>query len=177
MKIRILSSLAAVAAAALVAAPLHAQDSTRAAAPAAAPAAARPTLPVDRIVAIVGDQPILMSNVQEIIYQRRAQGMPAPADSAALSALVHQVINELVDEELLIAKAGEEKIELTDDEVNAQVDRQIKSVRERFKTELEYREALKANGLGSPEEYRKGLVEQARRSALQERVIAKMRQD
>ena len=179
MKIAILATLAA----ALVAAPLHAQGTTpRGTAPKAAPSDASrlpagTEIPVDRVVAIVGDQPILMSNVQEIIYQRRAQGMPAPADSAALATLVTQVVNELVDEELLLAKAKDEKIELTDDEVNAQVDRQVKSVRDRFKTELEYREAIKANGLGSPEEYRKGLLDQARRSALQERVIAKMRTD
>lgn len=172
-----LATLASLAAATFVAAPLRAQDTTKA--PIAAPAAAsgRALLPIDRVVAVVGDQAILMSNVQEIIYQRRAQGLPAPADSAALEALVKQVVNELVDEELLLAKAKEEKIELTDDEVNAQVERQVRSVRERFKTELEYREALKQNGLGSPEEYRKGLIDQARRTALQQRLIDKMKQD
>lgn len=176
MKNAILAALAT----AFAAAPLAAQDTTHAAAAASAavaPMTPREVIPVDRVVAIVGDQPILMSSVQEIIYQRRAQGMPAPADSAALAALVRQVVNDLVDEELLLAKAKDEKVELTDDEVNAQVDRQVKSVRDRFKTEVEFRDALKANGLGSPEEYRKGLVEQARRSALQERLIAKMRQD
>lgn len=186
MKTAILASLSA---AALAVAPLHvaahaqgtAADTSRRRVqpPPTAPKATAPgpTLPVDRVIAIVGDQPILMSNVQEIIYQRRAQGMPAPADSAALATLIRQVVNELVDEELLLAKAKEEKIELTDDEVNAQVDRQVKSVRERFKSEVEFREALKANGLGTPEEYRKGIAEQARRSSLQERVIQKMRQD
>ena len=178
MKLAILASLTA---AALAVAPLHdaraqgtGRDTTRRAAPALP---AGEMLPVDRVVAIVGDQPILMSNVQEIIYQRRAQGMPAPADSAALATLIRQVVDELVDEELLLAKAKEEKVELTDEEVNAQVDRQVKSVRDRFKSEVEFREALRSNGLGSPEEYRKGLQEQARRSALQERVIQKMRQD
>src|SRR3954471_20230281 len=100
--------LAALAAAALAAAPLAAQDTTHAAAAATAavaPAPLRDVIPVDKVVAIVGDQPILMSSVQEIIYQRRAQGMPAPADSAALATLIKQVVNDLVDEELLLAKA------------------------------------------------------------------------
>lgn len=168
------STAAATLVAALVAVPLRAQVTPPAA---ALPGQPGRELPVDRIVAIVGDQPILMSSVQEVIYQRRAQGLPAPTDSASLAALVRQVVNELVDEELLLAKAKAEKIELTDDEVNAQVDRQVKSVRERFKSELEFREALRANGLGTPEEYRKSLVDQARRSAMQERLVSKMRQD
>lgn len=164
MKTAILASLAAI----LAAAPLHAQD-------AAAPA--RPELPIDRVVAVVADQPILMSNVQEVIYQRRAQGMPAPTDSAGLVALVRQVLNELVDEELLLAKARSEKIEVSDEELGAQVERQVKSVRDRFPTEQEYRTALRQNGLGTPEEYRRSLLDQARRSALQQRLLDKMRQD
>jgi peptidyl-prolyl cis-trans isomerase SurA len=166
----------------LAGAALHAVLALPVAAQVAPPASTQPgqparELPVDRVVAVVGDQPILMSSVQEIIYQRRAQGLPAPADSAAMAALIRQVVNELVDEELLLAKAKAEKVELTDEEVNTQVDRQVRAVRERFKTELEFRDALRQNGLGSPEEYRRGLVDQARRNAMQERLISKMRQD
>ena len=170
MKNAILAPLAALVAA-TAAAPLGAQDSL------AAASRARTEIPIDRVIAVVGNQAILMSSVQEVIYQRRAQGMPMPSDSAAMAQLVRQVVNELVDEELLLAKAAEEKIEVTDDEINAQVDRQVRSVRERFKTELEFREALKQNGLGSPEEYRKGLQDQARRQQLQQRLLDKMKQD
>src|SRR5215207_2107860 len=131
---QLLALAAALAVAPLLAATLGAQVAPPVAPPAAQPTQAGRELPVDRVIAVVGDQPILMSSVQEIIYQRRAQGMAAPEDSAALTALVRQVLNELVDEELLLAKAKSEKVELTDEEVNANVERQVKSVRERFKT-------------------------------------------
>ena len=166
MKNRVLASLAAALLTG-VAAPLHAQGA----------AAARPEFPIDRVVAIVGNQPILMTSVQELIYQRRAQGLQVPSDSAGLLALVRSVVNELVDEELMIAKAKVEKVEVTDDEVNASVDRQLKDVRGRFKTELEFRDALRQNGLGTPEEYRKSLFDEAKRRATQESLIQKMRAD
>lgn len=171
-----LAALLATGAATVPAAPLGAQDST-VARPGAPRAAAGPEFPIDRTVAVVGNTPILMTSVQEIIYQRRAQGLQLPTDSVAMLRLIRSVVNELVDEELMLEKAKVEKVEVTDDEVNANVDRQMKDVRGRFKTEVEFREALKQNGLGSPEEYRKSLLEQARRGALQQRLLDKMRQD
>ena len=174
MKLALLASLA-LAAAPL--APLAAQDTTTARRPDSARTSRRVEVPVDRVVAVVGDQPILWSGVQERVYEKRAQGMPIPSDSAGALALARQVVGELVDEELLLAKAKQEKIELTDEEVNERVEAQVKQIRGRFRTELEYREALKQNGFGTPEEYRRGLVDQARRTTLQQRLLDKMRQD
>ncbi|MEP6551368.1 MAG: hypothetical protein ABJB95_09300, partial [Gemmatimonadales bacterium] len=67
-------------------------------------AAAHPlpaSVPIDRVVAIVGDQPVLWSDVLTAINQRRAQGMQLPTDSAAQAALGRSVLGELVDEEIL----------------------------------------------------------------------------
>src|SRR6185436_14782772 len=41
-----------------------------------------PSLPIDRVVAIVGDQPLLWSDVLTAVNQRRAQGLQLPPDSA-----------------------------------------------------------------------------------------------
>ena len=132
---------------------------------------------VDRIVAVVGDQPILWSDVQEVLYQRRAQGMPVPEDSASYLALARQILEGLVDEQVMLQKAKVEKIEVSDQDVVTMVDQQVKTVRDRFKSDAEYREALRASGIGTPEEYRRSLVEQAKKQQMQQRLVSKMRQE
>src|SRR6266480_230259 len=73
-----------------------------------------PTLPIDRVVAIVGDQPLLWSDVLTAINQRRTQGLQVPADSAGQATLARTVLGELVDEEILVQKAKEMKLESTE---------------------------------------------------------------
>src|SRR5687768_2933333 len=106
MKNALLATLALVAAPAV--APLAAQDTSAVRRPVTATPASRVEVPVDRVVAVVGDQPILWSGVQERVYEKRASGMPIPSDSAGALALARTVVGELVDEELLLAKAKQE---------------------------------------------------------------------
>jgi peptidyl-prolyl cis-trans isomerase SurA len=143
--------------------------------PAVAPATVPPALPIDRVVAIVGDQPLLWSEVLTAINQRRAQGMQLPPDSAGQAALGRQVLGELVDEEMLVQKAKEMKLEVTDADITAAADRQIKQARAQFASDDEYRNELRKAGLGTPEEYRKGLIEQYRRQNLQQKAFAELR--
>ena len=134
-----------------------------------------PALPIDRVVAIVGDQPVLWSDVITSINQRRAQGLQLPTDSAAQSALARTVLGELVDEEMLVQKAKEMKLEVTESDITAGADRQIKQVRSQFTSDDEYRNELRKAGLGSPDEYRKSLIEQYRRQNLQQKAFAELR--
>jgi peptidyl-prolyl cis-trans isomerase SurA len=143
--------------------------------PSTAAATVPPALPIDRVVAIVGEQPLLWSEVLTAINQRRAQGMKLPTDSAAQTALTRTVLGELVDEEILVQKAKEMKLEVTDAEMTAAADRQIKQVRAQFSSDDDYRKELRAAGLGSPEEYRKSLIEQYKRQNLQQKAFAELR--
>src|SRR3954469_9925414 len=132
-------------------------------------------LPIDRVVAIVGDQPLLWTDVLTAINQRRAQGLKVPPDSVGQAALAKTVLGELIDEEILVQKAKEMKLEVTDADITASADRQIKSIRAQFKSDEEYRTELRNAGLGSPEEYRKSLIEQYRRQNLQQKAFAELR--
>jgi len=143
--------------------------------PAAAASSVPPSLPIDRVVAVIGDQPLLWSDVLTAINQRRAQGLQLPADSAAQAALARSVLGDLVDEEILVQKAKEMKLEVTDADITAAADRQIKQARGQFKSDEEYRNELRNAGLGTPEEYRKGLIEQYRRQNLQQKAFAELR--
>jgi peptidyl-prolyl cis-trans isomerase SurA len=140
-----------------------------------ATAAPPPLLPIDRVVAIVGDQPVLWTDVLTAINQRRAQGLQVPPDSAGQATLARGVLNELLDEEILVQKSKEMKLEVIDADITAAVDRQIKSVRGQFNSDEEYRAELQKAGLGSPEEYRKSLIEQYRRQQLQQKAFVELR--
>lgn len=148
----------------------------------AAPPAAKPTavtttsaIPVDRIVAVVGNGVILWSDVINSINQQRASGLELPKDSAGQAALAKEALNALVDEEILVQKAHLMKIDVTQDEVNRTVDDQVKRVRGQFQTEDAYKDELKTAGFGTPEEYRRTLYEQFYRRALQQRAFEELR--
>jgi peptidyl-prolyl cis-trans isomerase SurA len=130
---------------------------------------------VDRIVAVVGDQPILWSDVLTAVNQRRANGLVVPTDSAGQLAVARTVLNDLVDEELLVQKAKALKLEASEVDIASSADRQLKSVREQFKSDEEYRAELLRAGFGTPEEYRKTLIDQFRRQSLQQKAFSELR--
>jgi peptidyl-prolyl cis-trans isomerase SurA len=145
----------------------------------------RPTLPtdtaglqVDRIAAVVGDRPILWTEVMEEINERRARGLKMPADSTEQMQMARDVIQEMVDEEVIVQHAlRDTSIHVSDLDVQNAADAQVKRVRGQFKTDAEFAQALKGGGFGTPEEYKRWMNERSRRSALQEKLFAKMRQN
>src|SRR4051812_2028609 len=60
---------------------------------------------IDRVVAVVGTQPILLSEVNERIQQARAQGMQVPEDTTAILAIQRQFLQQIVDDEVLYQQA------------------------------------------------------------------------
>jgi peptidyl-prolyl cis-trans isomerase SurA len=134
-------------------------------------------VPLDQVVGIVGTKPITWYDLQERINMMRQEGRQIPSDSAGFLAVARTVLNQMIDEEVLVQRAQELKLEVPDGDLANSVDRQFKQVRERFSSEAEFRSQLQRAGLGSPEEYRRFLTEQLRRDELQKRVIEKLRQD
>ena len=134
-------------------------------------------LPLDRVAAVVGDVIVTQSNLQEKIIQKRQEGLRIPEDSAGFRTLISGVLNELVDEELLLQKAKELKVEVPDADVNSTVDKQYKEIRKRFGTEAEFKSELAKAGYGSPEEYRRFLSDGIKRNETITRTIKKLRED
>ena len=136
------------------------------------------TLPLDRVVAVVGTEPVLWSTVLERINVGRAQGtLQIPPDSVGQEQLARTVANDLINEELLVQKAKDLKVEVTDEDVAPGADQRMKQVRAGFPTEADYRNELKRAGFGTPEEYRKTLLETAKRAEMQRKVIEKLKED
>ncbi|HEX6537103.1 MAG TPA: peptidylprolyl isomerase [Gemmatimonadaceae bacterium] len=148
--------------------PVAQQDST-----AVAPGS---VLQVDGVVAVVGDQPILHSDVEERLGMLRTQGR-LPTDSAGLAQASREILDQLIDEQLLVQEAKVQKVTVDDNEISANVDRQLSQIRGRFASDAEFRKQLKDAGFGTPPEYRQWLLDQARRQALQQKLFEKVRQD
>ena len=135
-------------------------------------------IPLDKIVGVVGDQPITRFDVQERVLQKlQAARQPVPTDPGEYRAIEKATLDEMIDEELLVQKAKELKIEVSDNDLNASVDQQLKATRANFSNETEFRAELAKAGLGTPEEYKRFLIDQMRRNELIQRTIAKLRED
>ncbi|MGZ8391843.1 MAG: peptidylprolyl isomerase [Gemmatimonadales bacterium] len=133
---------------------------------------------VDRVLAIVGNRPVLASQVEEEIFSRASQGAKLPTDPEALEAIRLQVVGSIIDEELLVQQAQRDTaITVTDEEIASGVEEQVKKVRGNFTSELDYRAELQKAGFQTPEEYRRWLTDQQRRAAFQNRLIEKLRAD
>jgi peptidyl-prolyl cis-trans isomerase SurA len=149
-------------------------------APAAQPQVLRndTTVVVDRVLAVVGNRPVLASQVDEEIFSRQAQGAKLPTDPAQLDSVRRQVISSIVDEELLVQQATRDTaIHVTDQEIADGVEQQVRKVRGNFSSELDYKNELKKAGFQTPEEYRRWLTDQQRRAAFQNRLIDKLRNE
>ena len=135
------------------------------------------TTSIDRVVAVVGDEPILRSEVEEELGKMKAEGQQMPTDSAAQQQLINDIINGLIDDDLMVAEAKKQKIEVSDNDISPEVDKQVAQIRGRFATDAEYRQQLKLSGFGTPDEYRRWLLDKARRTALQQKLFEKLRQE
>ena len=77
---------------------------------------------IDRVVAVVNDDVIMMSELQEAVVISRRDGK-SPPDGAELE---RTMLNRLVDERLQVQEAKRDKVEVTEDELRAALDDVVK---------------------------------------------------
>jgi len=131
---------------------------------------------VDRVLAIVGNRPVLASQVEEEMFSRESQGAKLPTNPEGLAAIREQIVGSIIDEELLVQQAQRDTaITVTDEEIASGVEEQVKKVRGNFTSEVDYRAELQKAGFQTPEEYRRWLSDQQRRAAFQNRLVEKLR--
>ena len=116
---------------------------------------------IDRVVAVVGDTALLLSDLQVQLQQLAASGQPLPEDPAERDALARELLDRQVDNLVLVQAARDAGIEAPEEEIRRLVEQDIQAVRERFATEDELRRALASSGL-TLEQYRQTLMEQYR---------------
>jgi peptidyl-prolyl cis-trans isomerase SurA len=123
-------------------------------------AAARPAgaVVVDRVVAVIGDRPILLSELRKrakpFLLQIAARLPPGPQQAAAESQVYKELIEKMIDDELEGQAADKAKLTVTSDEIDAamrniaqsqslSLPELIKGAAKSGLTEQDYREELR----------------------------------
>jgi len=130
-----------------------------------------PSTLVDRVVAVVGDTAVLQSDLQEYVLRLQIQqGIRIPQDPKQLEAFLRQVLDQKINEILFVIHAEREGITVTEAELNEVVDDRIARARSQFANQLEFEQALAAEGVTAPE-YRIRITEQTRSEMLTNRYL------
>lgn len=149
----------------------------------AAPATAQvkdTTIKLDAVVAMVGSTPVTVYDVERRlgdsiqVFMQRNAGMP---NRALQLAMAKAAMNDIVDEEVLLFKAKEAKIEISDAEVQEAVENTMKENSSRFPSQSAFRQALADAGYGTPEDYRRTLSAQYRRFQTIQRFVGQLKSD
>ncbi len=125
---------------------------------------------VDRVVAVVGEDVITLSEVNEEgkrLFSRIVEQVSPDEAAAALQRARESIIQELIDRKILEQKAAEAQIQVSDAEVEAALQRVLErnqTSREQFSTQL-------AEMGMSEQEYRRGLKIRILRSKLINREV------
>ncbi len=101
---------------------------------------------VDGIAAVIGDEIILESEVDEefYLYQMRTGGRVSEDDAAAVRT---EIVREMVDETLLVAMARRDTIELVQGELEGELEQRVDALREQHGSQEKLDAALAAEGL------------------------------
>jgi peptidyl-prolyl cis-trans isomerase SurA len=124
---------------------------------------------IDGIAAVVGDQIILESEVDEefYIYRMRTGSAMTPEEGEKLRA---GILKDMVDEMLLVAQAHRDSISVSDEEVDAEIAKRVDDLRARYGTDEALNKALEENGT-TLDELRETYRDDVERRLLAEKVV------
>lgn len=146
---------------------------------AAAPLAAQQEEPIDRVVAVVGNAAITLTQLQEEYYSRlQAEQRQPPTDAEALRREMRVALDSLINKELLYQQALlDTSIVVTSTEVNDAVDETMRQNREVVASEQAFQRELRQAGFLGIDDYRRWLVDQQMRALLRNRHESKLRNE
>jgi peptidyl-prolyl cis-trans isomerase SurA len=125
---------------------------------------------VDRVVAYVDDDPILLSEVLQEMNMVRMQRNLRELTEADQAELFRDILEEMIADRLLVAQATQRGFEVSEQDLRDAVDDDIRTIKERVGGEERYREELARQGY-TEVEVRDLRKEQARRRMLASRVL------
>lgn len=102
---------------------------------------------IDGIVAVVGDEIILYSELESQLQLLAMQGRVDLKDSLEVRRLREKVLEEMVNDKVLLVEAKRETLEVTPKEVNQALEEQLKKVEGQFSSPAEFQKELEREGL------------------------------
>lgn len=100
---------------------------------------------VDKIIAKVGREIILVSDLNKRMQQLNASGM------AMDDITQFDILNDMIESKLIIQKAKEEEYEVDEQMIKEMAENQIKQVASQFPSEIEFKKELRNAGLSVPD--------------------------
>lgn len=101
---------------------------------------------VDRIVAVVGDTALLLSEVQEDVVRREAQGYELPQEPAARDSVMRSITNQLVEQLILLHGARQADVQVQEGELEQVVESRFQEIQNRFPSATAFRDAVEQSG-------------------------------
>lgn len=102
---------------------------------------------IDRIAAVVNDDVILLSEVEEKMFILQAQGQLQGQDSTQVAKARREILDRLIEERLVVQRAKSQGIQVDQQEVTKQVNDAMTKVKDRFPSLEAYRQALAQEGI------------------------------
>ncbi len=128
---------------------------------------------IDGIVAVVGDEIILYSELETQIRLLAMQGKVDLKDSLVVKGLRGKVLEEMVNDRLILVEAKRETLQVTSGEVNQALEEQLKKVEGQFSSSAEFQRELEREGL-TLEKLKRRFRSQVQRELLKQKLIDKL---
>jgi peptidyl-prolyl cis-trans isomerase SurA len=145
-----------------------ARTPARAAAPRGTPAPRAQHL--DGIAAVVNDEVVLQSDVEEQLYLFITNNQMRP-DSVMVDTLRRQILNEMINEKIIVGEAKRQGVTVSDAEVNREVERAVQDAKDRFGPDG-FKEQLEKENL-TEEQLRAKFRDDRRRALVAQRLVQK----
>ncbi|MDZ4805432.1 MAG: peptidylprolyl isomerase [Candidatus Eisenbacteria bacterium] len=134
------------------------------------PAALAAPRTVERVVAVVNDEPILASEIDEQLALLVASRRVDLGDTSVVAEARREILAQLVEERLIIDHAGKNGITVTDDQIEPQVQASIDEVKARVGSDEKFSEELAREGM-TIETLRERYRQDMRKEAMAQRII------
>ena len=123
---------------------------------------------VDRVVAIVGDSTILLTQVQEEAQRLQLQGVAVPEDAAGLEQFLRGILDTWVNRVLVLQAASSDSlIQLDEAQIDERVTQEIDQRTQQFGSSPAFQEALAKEGM-TLAGYREMIRSQIRQEQIQQ---------
>gem|GEM_PF-816806 len=126
---------------------------------------------VEGVAAVVGDRPILRSEIDEQFSNLAPQFQVDPSDTAQANQLRREILDNLISEQLLTMEAEKQLIKIDDTQIQQAVDQAIQGDRERLGAEG-FAAELKKEGIGESD-LRARYADEARKELLRRQLLQK----
>ncbi len=126
---------------------------------------------LDGIAAVVNDDVVLQSDVEEQLYLFLSRNQAQP-DSATVDTLRRQILDQLIDEKLIVAEAERQGVKVSQQEVDAQVDKALADARERLGSQAAFEEQLQRENM-TEAQLRQKYQTEVKRQMMAQRLVQK----